>query len=191
MVSAKSEDNFRNTKLRMSHWSIQRRGVILGGLLRGLVLMVWLLGVPGLRPVVHHHRDEGPGGGSATEQVRLSEHLRHYVHRDSTDTAKLHFHWAVQLDGPGSAAFPNAPPMLDISHANWFLESFGLSASEKHLLDFALQTTVAWLVLPCSEVDSEVGSAGLKRDARSEDSRVSEQARRFAYCSTLYCTARL
>ena len=77
--------------------------------------------------------------------------------------------------------------MLDISHATWFLESFGLSASEKHLLDFALKTTVAWLVLPCPEV----GSAGRKWDARSEDSRVSEQARRFAYCSTLYCTARL
>lgn len=187
MVSAKSKDNFRNTKLRMTHRSIQRRGVILGGMLRGLVLMVWLLGVPGLRPVYHHHRDDGPSGGSAAEQVRLSEHLRQYDHRDSADTAKLHFHWAVQLDGPGSAAFPNAPPMLDISHATWFLGSFGQSASEKHLLDFALKTTVAWLVLPCPEV----GSAGLKRDARSEDSRVSEQARRFAYCSTLYCTARL
>ena len=86
----------------MTHRSIQRRGVILGGLLRGLVLMVWLLGVPGLRPVYHHHRDDGPGGGSATEQVRLSEHLRQYDHRDSADTAKLHFHWAVQLEGPGS-----------------------------------------------------------------------------------------
>jgi hypothetical protein len=191
MVSAKSKDNFRNTKLRTTHRSTQRRGVILGGLLRGLVLMVWLLGVPGLRPVYHHHRDDGPGGGSAAEQARLSEHLRQYVHRDSTDTAKLHFHWTVQLDGPGSAAFPNAPPMLDISHATSFLESFGLSANEKLLLDFALQTTVAWLVLPFPEVGPEVGSAGLKRNARSEGSRVSEQARRFAYCSTLYRTARL
>jgi len=187
MVAAKSKDNFRNTKLQTSHRSTQPRGVVLGGLLRGLVLMVWLLGVPGLRPVVHHHRDDGPGGGSAAEQVRLSEHLRHYDHRDSTDTAKLHFHWTVLLDGPLSAAFPNAPPMLDISHATWFLESSGLSASEKFLLDFALQATVAWFALPCPEV----GLEGLKRNARSEGSRVSEQARRFAYCSTLYRTARL
>ena len=187
MVSAKSKDNFRNTELRMTHRSTQRRGVVLGWLLRCLVLTVWLLGVPGLRPVVHHHRDDGPGGGSAAEQVRLSEHLRQYDHRDSTDTAKLHFHWTVLLDGPLSAAFPKAPPMLDISHATWFLESSGLSASEKFLLDFALQATVAWFALPCPEV----GLEGLKRNARSEGSRVSEQARRFAYCSTLYRTARL
>ena len=171
----------------MAHRSTQRRSVVLSGSLRCLVLMVWLLGVPGLRPVVHHHRDDGPSGGSAAEQVRLSEHLRQYVHRDSTDTAKLHFHWTVLLDGPLSAAFPNAPPMLDISHATWFLESSGLSASEKFLLDFALQATVAWFALPCPEV----GLEGLKRNARSEGSRVSEQARRFAYCSTLYRTARL
>jgi len=187
MVSAKSKDNFRNAELRTTYRSTQRRGVVLGGLLRGLVLMVWLLGVPGLRPVVHHHRDEGPSGGSAAEQVRLSEHLRQYVHRDSTDTEKLHFHWTVLLDGPLFAAFPNAPPMLDISHATWFLESFGLSASEKLLLDFALQATVAQLALPCPEV----GLEGPSRIARSEGSRVSEQARRFAYCSTLYRTARL
>ncbi|MCE2751633.1 MAG: hypothetical protein LW720_07045 [Pirellula sp.] len=187
MDPAKSEDNFRNTKLRTTHRSTRRRGVFLGGLFRGLVLMVWLLGVPGLRPVYHHHRDDGPGGGSAAEQVRLSEHLRQYIHRDSADTAKLHFHWVVQLDGPGSAAFPNAPPMQDISHATRFSEPFGLSASEKLLLDFALQATFVWLGLPCPDVEPE----GLKRNARSAGSRVSEQARRFAYCSTLYRTARL
>jgi hypothetical protein len=187
MVSAKSKDNFRNAELRTTHRSTQRRGVVLGWLLRCLVLTVWLLGVPGLRPVVHHHRDDGPGGGSAAEQVRLSEHLRQYVHRDSTDTEKLHLHWTVLLDGPRSAAFPNAPPMQDISHATWYLESFGLSVSEKLLLDFALNAMVACLAWPCPEV----GHEGLTRIARSEGSRVSEQARRFAYCSTLYRTARL
>jgi len=190
MILGKPKDDWRNTHLRITTRSILRRSHIQGFFLRALILIVWLLGVPGLRPVYHHHRDDGANGAdgaSATELVRLSEHLRHYVHLDSTDTAKLHFHWLVQLDGPVIPEFPNVPQVAVVSHAAWFLESCGISVAEKSFLDFALQATLDWLSLPRPDLASE----GLTRIARLEDSRASEQARRLCYSATLYRTSRL
>ena len=84
----------------------QNRHFLPSLVLRGLVLLVWVLGAPGLRPVYHHHLDESV---SASELGQLAEHLRLYKHQDPSDTAKIHLHWLVELDGQSVRAFPNSP----------------------------------------------------------------------------------
>ena len=84
----------------------QNRHFLPSLVLRGLVLLVWVLGAPGLRPVYHHHLDESV---SASELGQLAEHLRIYKHQDPSDTAKIHLHWLVELDGQSVRAFPNSP----------------------------------------------------------------------------------
>lgn len=77
---------------------------------RTLVLLVWLLGVPGLRPAYHHHQ---LGNRSAAEASRLVEHLKIYQHPDWQDTEKLHLHWLVQIDGSAIPGFPNSSPVIE------------------------------------------------------------------------------
>ena len=75
-------------------------------LIRALVLLVWFLGVPGIRPIVHHHQSEKT---SASEMQQLASHVRTYPHEETQDTAKLHLHWLVLIDGHSILSFPNSP----------------------------------------------------------------------------------
>lgn len=75
-------------------------------LIRALVLLVWFFGIPGIRPIFHHHQSEKP---SASELEQLASHVRAYPHEETQDTAKLHLHWFVLIDGHSIFSFPNSP----------------------------------------------------------------------------------
>lgn len=84
-------------------------------LIRALVLLVWFFGIPGIRPIVHHHQSEKP---SASELEQLASHVRAYPHEETQDTAKLHLHWFVLIDGHSIFSFPNSPAPQESPSSN-------------------------------------------------------------------------
>lgn len=93
--------------------------------LHAAILLIWLVGVPGLRPAFHKHQDENL---SAAAIEQLADHLKTYRHNDTDDASRLHFHWLVQLGGEPIPAFPNGPIPLEHSFATWPVEPSDLSA---------------------------------------------------------------
>jgi hypothetical protein len=79
---------------------------------RMLVLSVWLLGVPGLRPAFHDHQSINL---SDIEQAQLFEHLEHYQHLDNLGIDELHLHWLVLFDGYPIPYFPTGSLPLEHS----------------------------------------------------------------------------
>jgi len=84
-------------------------------LIRALVLLVWFFGIPGIRPIIHHHQSEKP---SASELEQLASHVRAYPHEETQDTAKLHLHWFVLIDGHSIFSFPNSPAPQESPSSN-------------------------------------------------------------------------
>jgi len=95
-------------------------------LLRGVILLLWLLSVPGLRPAFHQHQDENY---SATAIEELADHLRIFQHDDSIDSAEFHMHWLVQLDGNPIPSFPNGPIPLEQSSTSCLIENLELTST--------------------------------------------------------------
>jgi hypothetical protein len=96
-----------------------------------LVLLVWVLGVPGIRPIVHHHQSEKP---SASELDQLALHVRTYPHEETQDTARLHLHWLVLIDGHSIFPFPNSPiPQENLSSKSLSQSSDPLELSNPDL----------------------------------------------------------
>ncbi|MFN6400808.1 MAG: hypothetical protein ACK449_13020 [Planctomycetota bacterium] len=88
--------------------------------LRVLVLLVWLLGIPGLRPAFHHHQLTNL---SELEQIQMVEHLKFYPHPESQDTEKLHLHWLVLLDGSPIQVLPNSSISSELALLSPSIES--------------------------------------------------------------------
>lgn len=152
--------------------------------LRALVLLVWLLGVPGLRPAYHHHQASTL---SAAEASQLVEHLKNYEHSESQDTEKIHLHWLVQLDGGAIPAFPNSSPAFEhgLVFANPELDSAWEETQRFDdccLVDFIFN-------LDCS-VDLQPLSIAHRLD-RHRESEVPKHSRFAAYTTTLYSAAYL
>lgn len=74
------------------------------------MLLVWLLSIPGIRPVYHDHQIDT---AEDFKHAQLDKHLRCYPHDDVQDAAKIHLHWLVQLDGNLFPAFPNNSPAME------------------------------------------------------------------------------
>jgi hypothetical protein len=161
----------------------QNRHFLPSLVLRGFVLLVWVLGVPGLRPVYHHHLDESV---SESELGQLAEHLRIYKHQDPSDTAKIHLHWLVELDGQSLRAFPNSP----LAMANPIAKSLAQTTDPVEvgtgaLFDFEPRADGVWQSLVYASVRPEPHGLPLEFC----ESKAAEHTRRTAYSTTRYFAA--
>ncbi len=66
------------------------------------ILVVWMLAVPGVRPIVHQHE---PQNSSSCQSQLLEKHLSAFEH--SADSNKEHLHWVFSLDGSVATPLPN------------------------------------------------------------------------------------
>ena len=66
------------------------------------ILVVWMLAVPGVRPIVHHH--EQPSSNACQTQL-LEKHLTAFEH--PADPNEKHIHWVFSLDGSVATPLPN------------------------------------------------------------------------------------
>jgi|GEM_PF-2507365 len=152
--------------------------------LRALVLLVWLLGIPGLRPAFHHHQLTNL---SEFEQMQMVEHLKFYPHPESQDTEKLHLHWLVLLDGSPTEAFPNSAISSERALLSPSIESD--TASEFFFpIDGAYSVSFCDSVLDCRSATLPTGAGHFNAN---EPLLVPIHSRFDAYATALYTSAYL
>ena len=161
----------------------QNRHFLPSLMLRGFVLLVWVLGVPGLRPVYHHHLDESV---SASELGQLAEHLRIYKHQDTSDTEKIHLHWLVELDGQSIRAFPNSPLAMVNPIAKSLTQTTDpVEVGTGAMFDFEPRADGVWQSLVYASIRPEPLGLPLVFC----ESKAAEYNRRMAYSTTRYFAA--
>lgn len=153
-------------------------------LIRALVLLVWFLGVPGIRPIVHHHQSEKT---SASELQQLASHVRTYPHEETQDTAKLHLHWFVLIDGHSIFSFPNSPAPQESKASNslnQWADPFDLSNADFAGSDFLEP------IAP-SEQDNSNRYQTPSFSRRYNQLQTAQHARLTSFSTIRYCSASL
>jgi hypothetical protein len=102
------------------------------------ILVVWILAVPGIRPIVHQHEQ---AHSTACEALRLEKHLTAFEH--SADTNEDHLHWVFSLDGSVATPLPNG------TWINGPCVSIPIDAIDEASQRSLHQTTTAWEFALC------------------------------------------
>ncbi len=87
---------------------------------RWWLVVIWMLAIPGIRPVVHEHR-EVPS--SAADAVRLEQHLSAFEHDSSASQDEAHFHWVISFDGALMGPFPDGTALHGPALNGWDSQS--------------------------------------------------------------------
>jgi len=87
---------------------------------RWWLVVIWMLAIPGIRPVVHEHR-EVPS--SAADAVRLEQHLSAFEHDSSGPQDEAHVHWVISFDGSLLGPFPDGTSLHGPALNGWDSQS--------------------------------------------------------------------
>lgn len=87
---------------------------------RWWLVVIWMLAIPGIRPVVHEHR-EVPS--NAVEAVRLEQHLSAFEHDSSGAQDEAHVHWVISFDGSLMGPFPDGTALHGPALNGWDSQS--------------------------------------------------------------------
>lgn len=83
---------------------------------RWWLVVIWMLAIPGIRPVVHEHR-EVPS--NAADAVLLEQHLSAFEHTSGGSQDEVHVHWVISFDGSLMGPFPEGTSLHGPALNGW------------------------------------------------------------------------
>lgn len=86
---------------------------------RWWLVVIWMLAIPGIRPVAHEH---GEVASSVAEALQLERHLDAFEHSSSGGQEVAHVHWVISLDGSLPGPFPKGASVVGPVLNGWSVD---------------------------------------------------------------------
>jgi hypothetical protein len=121
---------------KVTHFMLQFASSTRHASSRWWLVVIWVLAIPGIRPVAHEHSEVA---SSLAEALQLERHLDAFEHSSPGGQEVAHVHWVISLDGSLPGPFPQgatvAGPILNgwdvdgkVANQDWMLELGGTDA---------------------------------------------------------------